>query len=90
MILEICVCVLVAVLLAAQLFLSFKQIKSKAPDGKILLVISAAVTLVWTPLSIIMFITRNTGVKIAWFAVSAIYMVFTMWYTNSLQKNFKK
>ena len=40
---DICICVLMVVLIIAQLFLAAKQIKRKAPDGKILLIIDMAV-----------------------------------------------
>ena len=56
---DICICVLMAVLIIAQLFLASKQIKRKAPDGKILLIIDVAVILVWTPLAVLKFITDN-------------------------------
>lgn len=87
---EICICVLMTILIIAQLFLAVKQIKRKAPDGKILLIINIAVILIWTPLSIFMFITENFIIKIVWFLISAAYMGFTMWYTNMLQKNYRK
>ena len=86
---EICTCVLMAILIIAQLFLAIKQIKRKAPDGKILLIINIAVILIWTPLSVFMFITDNFIIKIVWFLISAAYMGFTMWYTNMLQKNYR-
>jgi hypothetical protein len=78
------------VLIIAQLFLAAKQIKRKAPDGKILLIIDMAVIFVWTPLSVFKFITDNLVVKIVWFVISVAYMGFTMWYTNMMQKSFKK
>ena len=87
---DICICVLMVVLIIAQLFLAAKQIKRKAPDGKILLIIDMAVIFVWTPLSVFKFITDNLVVKIVWFLVSVAYMGFTMWYTNMMQKSFKK
>lgn len=87
---DICICVLMVVLIIAQLFLAAKQIKRKAPDGKILLIIDLAVIIVWTPLSVIKFITDNLVVKIVWFVISVAYMGFTMWYTNMMQKSFKK
>ena len=87
---DICICVLMVILIVAQLFLASKQIKRKAPDGKILLIIDMAVILVWTPLSVFKFITDNLVIKIVWFIVSVAYMCFTMWYTNMLQKSFKK
>lgn len=52
---EIIVTVLMAILLAAQIALSVKQIKKGAPDGKILLRINLIVLSVWTPLSILRF-----------------------------------
>ena len=87
---DICICVLMAVLIIAQLFLAAKQIKRKAPDGKILLIIDVAVILVWTPMAVLMFITDNLVIKIIWFIVSVAYMGFTLWYTNMMQKSFKK
>lgn len=87
---EICICVLMGILIIAQLFLAVKQIKRKAPDGKILLIINVAVILTWAPLSVFMFITDNLIIKIVWFLISAAYMGFTMWYTNMLQKNYRK
>lgn len=54
---EIIVTVLMAILLAAQIALSVKQIKKGAPDGKILLRINLIVLSVWTPLSILRFLT---------------------------------
>ena len=87
---DICICVLMIILIIAQLFLAVKQIKRKAPDGKILLIIDLAVIIVWTPLSVFKFITDNLVIKIVWFLVSVAYMGFTMWYTNMMQKSFKK
>lgn len=83
---EIIVCVLMIMLIAAQLFLAAKQIKKKAPDGKILLIINLAVIIIWAPLAICMFIFEMLAIKIAWFLVSAAYMVFAMWYTKELRK----
>lgn len=83
---EIIVCVLMIMLIAAQLFLAAKQIKKKAPDGKILLIINLAVIIIWAPLAICMFIFKMLVIKIAWFLVSAAYMVFAMWYTKELRK----
>lgn len=87
---DICICVLMSVLIIAQLFLALKQIKRKAPDGKILLTINLAVIFVWTPLSVAMFITNNGIIKLIWFVVSLIYVAFTVWYTNMLQKGYRK
>ena len=78
------------VLIIAQLFLAAKQIKRNAPDGKILLIIDIAVILTWTPLAVLLFVTNNFVIKIVWFLVSVAYMGFTMWYTNMMQKGFKK
>ena len=85
---DICICVLMTILLIAQLLLAFKQIKRKAPDGKILLIINLAVIFIWTPLSVAMFITDNGIIKLIWFVVSLIYVAFTVWYTSKLQKTF--
>ncbi len=90
MFLEICVCVLMAILLITQLILAIRQICKKTYDGKILLAINIGVILIWTPLSTAMFITDNFIIKIIWFVISAVYMIFTMWYTNMLQKNIHK
>lgn len=86
MFLEICVCVLMAILFIAQLFLAIRQIRKKTYDGKILLAINIGVILIWTPLSVAMFITENFVTKLIWFVVSAVYMIFTMWYTKNLQR----
>ena len=85
---DICICVLMTILLIAQLLLAFKQIKRKAPDGKILLIINLAVIFIWTPLSVAMFITDNGIIKLIWCVVSLIYVAFTVWYTSKLQKTF--
>ena len=83
---EIIVCVLMVMLIAAQLFLAAKQIKKKAPDGKILLTINLAVITIWAPLAVCMFVFNLIGIKIAWFVISAAYMLFAMWYTKQLRK----
>lgn len=90
MFLEICVCVLMAILLIAQLCLAIRQVRKKTYDGKILLIINIAVIVVWTPVSVAMFITGMFAIKVVWYILSAIYMIFVMWYTNMLQKNFHK
>lgn len=90
MLLEICVCVLMTILFIAQLFLAIRQVRKKTYDGKILLGINIGVMVVWTPLSVVMFITEFTAIRIIWFVISALYMIFTMWYTNNLQKNMGK
>lgn len=59
MFLEICVCVLMAILLIAQLCLAIRQVRKKTYDGKILLIINIAVIVVWTPVSVAMFITGD-------------------------------
>ncbi|MCM1307424.1 MAG: hypothetical protein NC223_02365 [Butyrivibrio sp.] len=82
--------VLMAVLLASQIFLAVRQIKKNAPDGKILLIIDIAVFVVWTPLCVLQFIYDSLAVRAAWFVIAVLYMVFTLWYTNNLSKGFKK
>ena len=86
---EIIVTVLMAILLAAQIALSVKQIKKGAPDGKILLRINPIVLSVWTPLSILRFFNIHKAITAVWFGITAVYMLFTIWYTNSLSKTFK-
>lgn len=86
---EIIVSSLLAILLVAQFFLSIKQIKKGAPDGKILLIITIIVFVIWTPLCILMFLKINKAITTAWYIVSGIYTVFTVWYTNNLQKSMK-
>ena len=83
---EIIVSDLMVMLIAAQLFLAAKQIKKKAPDGKILLIINLAVLAIWAPLAVCMFVFNLIGIKIAWFIVSAAYMLFAMWYTKEFKK----
>lgn len=90
MFLEICVCVLMAILLIAQLCLAIRQVRKKTYDGKILLAINIAVIVIWTPVSVAMFITGMFVIKVIWYILSAIYMIFAMWYTNMLQKTFHK
>lgn len=87
---DISICVLMTILIVAQLFLAVKQIKRKAPDGKILLIIDIAVILTWAPLSVLIFVTDYFVIKIIWFILSVAYMGFTLWYTNMLQKGYKK
>lgn len=86
---EIIVTVLMAILLAAQIALSVKQIKKGAPDGKILLTINLIVLSVWTPLSILRFFNIHKAITAVWFGIAAVYMLFTIWYTNNLSKTFK-
>ncbi len=90
MLLEICVCVLIVILFIAQLFLAIRQVRKKTYDGKILLCINIGFIVIWIPLATAMFITKAFAVRIIWFVISALYMIFTMWYTNSLQKNIGK
>ena len=61
---DISICVLMTILIVAQLFLAVKQIKRKAPDGKILLIIDIAVILTWAPLSVLIFVTDYFVIKI--------------------------
>ena len=77
--------IIVTVLMA----LSVKQIKKGAPDGKILLRINLIVLSVWTPLSILRFFNIHKAITAVWFGITAVYMLFTIWYTNSLSKTFK-
>ena len=78
----ISIIVLTAILIAAQLILSIKQIKKGAPDGRTLLII-------WIPLSVFRLIYCLTPLKISWFIITVVYMIFTIWYTNSLSKQMK-
>lgn len=87
---NIAIIVLMAVLLASQIFLAVRQIKRNAPDGKILLIIDIIVLAVWTPLCVLKFMYSHIAVRAAWFVIAVLYMVFTLWYTNSLSKSFRK
>ena len=86
---EIIVTSLMAILLIAQILLAVKQIKKGAPDGKILLTINIVVLVIWTPLSILRFLNIHKPITIVWFVISAVYMLFTIWYTNMLGKSMK-
>lgn len=87
---NIAIIVLMAILLASQIFLAVRQIKKNAPDGKILLIIDIVVLVVWTPLCVFKFMYGHIAVKAAWFVIAVLYMIFTLWYTNSLSKSFRK
>lgn len=86
---EIIITSLMAILLTAQIFLAIKQIKKGAPDGKILLTINIVTALVWTPLSVLRFFNIHKAITAIWFIITAIYMLFTIWYTNMLGKSMK-
>ncbi len=87
---DILIIVLMGILIIAQLFLAIKQVKKKAPDGKVLLIINTAVVIIYAPLCVVKLTGSIRAVNIAWFAVTAIYMIFTIWYTNMLSKQMKK
>lgn len=80
---------LVVVLLFSQFMLARHQIKKEAPDGKILLTINIIVLAVWTPLTVLKFITDWAAVNIIWIVLTAAYVIFTAWYTNQLNKSFR-
>ncbi len=82
--------VLMGILIVSQLFLAVKQIKKKAPDGKILLIVNIAVPVIWIPLCVFKLSGDNIAVDVAWFIIAMIYMIFTIWYTNMLSKQMKK
>lgn len=86
--LDILIIFLVIILLIAQYILAIRQIKKKAYDGKILLVINIIVTVLWIPLSCLKLLKNITFVNIVWFIVALIYMIFTIWYTKMLAKTF--
>lgn len=86
---EIIVTSLMVILLAAQLVLSFRQIKKGAPDGRILLTINIIVLVVWTPVCILSFIFNNGILTTAWYILTTLYMLFTIWYTGNLSKSMK-
>lgn len=87
---NIAIIILMAVLLASQIFLAVRQIKKNAPDGRILLIIDIIVLIVWTPLCVFKFMYDHIAVKAAWFIIAVLYMIFTLWYTNNLSKSFRK
>ena len=86
--LDILITVLVGILLISQLALSVREIKKEAPDGRILLSINIITAVIWVPLTVCKFIFAQKAVSMAWFIVDFIYMVFTIWYTNNLNKSF--
>lgn len=86
---DIFVMVLMGILLVTQIFLAVKQMKKGAPDGRILLIIDIAVMVIFIPLSVIKLITGIQAVKTAWYIVALLYMIFTIWYTNMLNKTMK-
>lgn len=87
---NIAIIILMAILLAAQIYLAVRQIKKGAPDGRILLTIDVIVLIVWTPLCVLRFIYDHIAIRAAWFVIAVLYMVFTIWYTNNLSKSFRK
>lgn len=86
--LDIMITVLMGILLAAQIALAIRQIKKGAPDGRILLTINIIAAVIWIPLTVCKFIFSFKVLNVAWFIVDFIYMVFTIWYTNNLNKSF--
>lgn len=81
---------LMTLLLVCQFFLAKKQLKNKEPDGKILLIITSIVAVLWVPLSVFRFILEeNVPIKVVWYVIAAAYMIFTVWYTNNYSKRWK-
>lgn len=84
--------VLVLFLTLAQIILAIRQIKKKAPDGRILLTINVIVLAIWIPLCICKYIYSKaasgsySALDIIWYAVAVLYMIFAIWYTNMLNK----
>ncbi len=87
--LDIMIIALLAILFIAQVALAVKQIKSGAPDGKILLIVGIIVMILFVPLSVFKLIYNYMAIKIIWFIVAAAYMIFTIWYTKQLQKSYR-
>ncbi|MDD6340266.1 MAG: hypothetical protein PUA49_07205 [Butyrivibrio sp.] len=87
--LDIMIIALLAILFIAQVALAVKQIKSGAPDGKILLIVGVIVMILFVPLSVFKLIYNYMAIKIVWFIVAAAYMIFTIWYTKQLQKSYR-
>ena len=87
--LDIMIIALLAILFIAQVALAVKQIKSGAPDGKILLIVGVIVMISFVPLSVFKLIYNYMAIKIVWFIVAAAYMIFTIWYTKQLQKSYR-
>ena len=69
----ISIIVLTAILIAAQLILSIKQIKKGAPDGRTLLIITIVFSVIWIPLSVFRLIYSLTPLKISWFIITVVY-----------------
>ena len=88
--LDIMIIALLAILFIAQVALAVKQIKSGAPDGKILLIVGVIVMILFVPLSVFKLMYNYMAIKIVWFIVAAAYMIFTIWYTKQLQKSYRK
>ena len=87
--LDIMTIALLAILFIAQVALAVKQIKSGAPDGKILLIVVVIVMILFVPLSVFKLMYNYMAIKIVWFIVAAAYMIFTTWYTKQLQKSYR-
>ncbi len=87
--LDIMIIALLAILFIAQVALAVKQIKSGAPDGKILLIVGVIVMILFVPLSVFKLMYNYMAIKIVWFIVAAAYMIFTIWYTKQLQKSYR-
>lgn len=78
---------LMGILFAAQIFLAIKQIKKGAPDGKVLLIIDLTTLILWTPLSICRLLFTNTLISVLWYLIALAYMIFTIWYTKTLNRS---
>ena len=87
--LDIMIIALLAILFIAQVALAVKQIKSGAPDGKILLIVGVIVMILFVPLSVFKLMYNYMAIEIVWFIVAAAYMIFTIWYTKQLQKSYR-
>lgn len=87
---DIWIIVLMGILFVAQFALTYRQLKKKTPDSKILLIVNCSVFVIWTTLTVIKRITGNLWVSVSWFIVTFLYMIFILWYTNMLSKSLKK
>lgn len=86
--LVILITALVIVLIFSQLLLARKQIKKGAPDGRILLIINICTLIIFLPVAILKLIFNQLVINIIWYIVAALYMIFTLWYTNNLKKGY--
>ena len=87
---DIWIIILTSLLFIAQFALCYHQLKKGAPDGRVLLIINIISFVIWLPLTILEVMTSVAAIRIAWFVVTIIYMVFTLWYTNRLSKSFRQ